>query len=413
MKLFRFLVFLSLSGSLQAETLPGFRVETLARVPGFVSSVVTDSKGTIYCTTTDGWIHRIDGTSAVPVAALPTRAGGNGGLLGMALRDDDTAVVHYTTWDGVEPRVLDDVISEVELATGAERVLATFVGDIEWRPRGVSDEHHGGNPTIAPDGSIFVGIGEYGAFSPAQNPAWNGGKVWKIDADGNVQQFARGLRNPYDLAWDPELGRLVISDNGPTAGDELHVLQFGDNAGWPETFGRNPPLSGASEPVYVWPSTVAPTGLLRLNAGNKMLPRGYLSAAFVTRAVYYFPDLSAQPVPEPIAVVKGFNEFVIDVTQAPAGEIYLATAFGATSAIHRLHVPPRGDCNGDGLTDMRDVVPVAKEIEDGDGHPRITAQDGAYRGSWGCDANEDSVIDNEDFDVLLKLVFTRRRAARS
>lgn len=415
MILLRLFLLLSLAAGAAAQTeiLPGFRVEPVARVPGFVSSVVTDSKGTIYCTTTDGWIHRIEGTQSVPVAALPTRAGGNGGLLGMALLDDATAAVHYTIWDSGADRVLDDVVSEVELATGAERVLATFAGDIEWHARGVSDEHHGGNPTVAPDGSIFVGIGEYGAFALAQDPRWNGGKIWRIRRDGTAQQFARGMRNPYDLAWDPDLDRLVVTDNGPTAGDELHILKEGDNAGWPQTYGHNPPLDGASEPVYVYPTTVAPTGLLRLGAGNPMFPRGYLAAAFVTRALYYFPDLATRPVDHPVPVVKAFSEFIIDVTQAPTGEIYLATAMGPSSGIYRLHVPRRGDCNGDGLADMRDLSAVAKEIADGGPHPRVTAQDGTHRGAWGCDANDDAMIDESDFQALLKLVFTRRRAVRS
>jgi hypothetical protein len=122
-------------------------MEKVADVPGFVSSVVVDGKGVVYSTTTDGWIHRVDGPMAMPVAALPTKSGGNGGLLGMALLDDATAVVHYTTWSG--EKVLDDVISTVDLGSGAEHVLKAFAGDIELRERGVSDEHHGGNPTVA------------------------------------------------------------------------------------------------------------------------------------------------------------------------------------------------------------------------------------------------------------------------
>jgi glucose/arabinose dehydrogenase len=411
MKLLGSLVFLVLSLALQAETLPGFRVETLATVPGFVGSVVTDSTGTVYCTTTDGWIHRIDGGQSVPVAAVPTRAGGNGGLLGMALLDDATAIVHYTTWEG--SLVLDDVIAEVELATGALRVLKAFPGDIELRERGVSDEHHGGNPIVAPDGSIFVGIGEYGVFAPAQDPKWNGGKIWRLDRDGNARQFARGVRNPYDLAWDPLLGRLVFSDNGPNAGDEIHVIQDGDNAGWPQTYGNQPQFEGSVAPVYVFPKTVAPTGLVRLGGANEMLAHGYLSAAFVTKALYYFDDLTATPVAAPVAIVNDFSQSVIDVTEGPHGEIYFATAAGSTSAIHRLHVPPRGDCNGDGLTDARDILPVIREIDDGDGEMRINAQNGDYHGSWGCDANEDDVIDSADLTALVKLVSSRRRSSRS
>ncbi|HEX6086281.1 MAG TPA: PQQ-dependent sugar dehydrogenase [Thermoanaerobaculia bacterium] len=413
MRLLFLLLGFSLSLRAQTEILPGFRIETLAAVPGFVSSVVTDSKGTIYCTTTNGWIHRIDGGQSVPVASLPTRAGGNGGLLGMALLDDATAVVHYTTWQQGGSLILDDVVAEVELATGALKVLKAFPGDIEFRERGVSDEHHGGNLTIAPDGSIFVGIGEYGYFALAQDPRWNGGKIWRLDRDGNAEQFARGVRNPYDLAWDPLLGRLVFSDNGPSGGDEIHVIDAGANAGWPESYGNQPPFEGSVPPVYVFPNTVAPTGLARLSGANALLAHGYFSAGFVTRSLYFFDDLAAKPVPAPVAVVSGFPQFILDVTEGPNGEIFLATAMGSNSAIHRLHVPPRGDCNGDGLTDARDILPTIREVDDSNGGARIDAQKGDYRGSWGCDANVDNVIDAADVAAVRQLVGTRRRSARS
>ena len=404
----RLLFCLLVTAGATAATLPGFRIERVADVPGFVSSVVVDSQGVVYATTTDGWIHRIEGATAVPVAALPTHMGGNGGLLGMALLDDVTAVVHYTTWGHTSAgeRVFDDVISTVDLATGAERVLKAFPGDVELRTRGVSDEHHGGNPTVAPDGSIFVGIGEYGAFAIAQKPEWNGGKIWRIDREGNATQWALGMRNPYDLAWDPELERVVVADNGPNGGDELHVIDTGADCGWPV----QKPTSVPSD--YVFPHTVAPTGLARMTGANPMLARGYLLAAFVTRAVYYFPDVASRPIAHPVAIVDDFTDFIIDVTEGPGGEVVLATASFLGSAIQRLHVPPRGDCNGDGLTNSQDILPMLHEIRDGDVHSMLTAQDGAYAGSWGCDANADGLIDERDLATLLDMIPSRRRAVR-
>lgn len=400
--------------SARAATLPGFRVETLAHADGFVSSVATDSKGTIYFTTTDGWIHRVDGSETTRVAALPTREGGNGGLLGMALQDDETAVVHYTTWNN-EPaelaKVLDDVIARVDLRTGAETVLQAFACDVLNRDNGASSEHHGGNVALGPDGSVFVGIGDYGGHVIAQRPEWNGGKIWRIDANGNATQWALGLRNPYDLAWDPELGRVVVADNGSEGGDEIHVVAQGDNCGWPITYGSLPPMEGAVAPVYVWPDTVAPTGLVRLSGANPILRRGYLVGAFVTRALYYFPTLATA-----IPIFDDFEEFVIDVTQAPNGDILFATGSfsetGATTSIHRLHVPPRGDCNGDGAIDWRDVYSLLQEISDGGSHSMMTAQDGDYRGAWGCDANADGLINAKDMQTLSALLGTRGRAVR-
>lgn len=397
--------------SLHAATLPGFRVDTIASVPGIVSSLAIDSHGTIYCTTTNGTLYRIDGANATPLIRFQTHEGGNAGLLGMALIDDRTAAVHYTTWSG--EKVLDDVISVVDLATGAETVLHDFVCDIDVRERGASAEHHGGNPAIAPDGAIFVGIGEYADYALAQLPEWNGGKIFRLGRDGSVTQFARGMRNPYDLAWDPELNRVVVSDNGPAAGDELHILDEGDNAGWPLTVGDQPQVSGSVAPVYVYPTTVAPTGLLRLKPeANAMLRRGYLSGAFVTKALYYFPDITAKPVPDPFAIVDKFEEAVIDAAQAPNGEVYFATLhFPSVSHIHHLVVPKRGDCDGDGLVDWRDLGAVQSELADGVPHSAMRAQEGNFAGSWGCDANGDSVIDSKDISALLSRL-VRPRAVR-
>jgi glucose/arabinose dehydrogenase len=406
-----FLVFF-LAASAHAATLPGFRVETLARTNGFVSSVATDSKGTIYFTTTNGWIHRVDGTEATKVATLPTRSGGNGGLLGMAMLDDDTAAVHYTTWNhltGEYARVLDDVVSKIDLRTGAETVLATFVCDVDNRERGASSEHHGGNLTVAPDGSIFVGIGEYGSYIIAQLPEWNAGKIWRIAPNGTTTQWARGVRNPYDVAWDPERQRLLVADNGSDGGDEIHVVAEGDNCGWPHTYGNEEPYAGAVAPVYVFPETVAPTGLLRLSGANPMLRRGFLAGAFVTRALYYFPPSLAEAIP----ITEEFDEFVIDVAEGPNGEIILATAMGGTSSIHRIEVPRRGDCNGDGFADSRDALSLTHEIADGEAHPMIRAQEGDYPGSWGCDANADGVIDEKDISALWNMLTPRRRSVRS
>ena len=405
-----FLCALFLATTVHAATLPGFRVETLASADGFVTSIAVDSKGTIYFTTADGWIHRVESGASVPVASLPTHAGGNSGLLGMALLNDTTAVVHYTRWEG-EDLVLDDVISKVNLESGSEDVLHLFACDVDNHANGASSEHHGGNPTVAPDGSIFVGIGEYNGRVIAQDPKWNGGKIFRLK-DGTVTQYALGMRNPYDMAWDPDLRQLVVGDNGPSGGDEIHIIEEGANCGWPATFGNGPAVHGTVIPDYVFTNTVAPTGLARLT-GDSVLGRGYLLGAFVTQSIYYFPDLNARPIPDPIAVVEDFGDYVIDVTQGPDGSIYFATAsYPGTASIHRLVAPARGDCNGDGLTDFRDILPLILELADGDPQPVFTAQNGNHEGSWGCDSTGDRVIDKADLHRLAQMVSNRRRSVR-
>lgn len=400
----KFFTWLLLLFSLQvgATTLPGLRVDAVGATAGFATSLAIDSKGTIYYSTTSGSIFRLDASGqSVAVASVVTESVGNSGLLGMALVDDRTAVVHYTT-----PRQTYDVVAKIDLVTGDETIVHAFACDIDFPERGSPSEHHGGNPSVARDGSIFVGIGDFGGGLIASLPDWNGGKVFRIATNGEVVQFARGLRNPFDTVWDDDSQRLVIGDNGPVAGDEIHVVDAGAYCGWPFTFGNNTPVTGAVEPDYVFETTVAPTGILRLNGANPFLRHGYLLGAFVTKAIYYFPDLDARPIPDPVAIIEREAGFVIDVAQTLSGDIYFTNG----NAILRLRTPTLGDCNGDGIASAADFASLSLELADGGPHAALDAPNGNYRGSWGCDADGDGMIETLDIAALARIIGYRQRA---
>ena len=398
-------VLLLLPTAAGATALPGFRVQLLGSTAGFASSLAVDSRGTIYYTTTDGHLFRLDaGGNSTLVAKVVTEAVGDSGLLGMALMDDRTAVVHYTT-----PGEGYDVISKIDLTDGTETMVQRFVGDIGLPGRDVPPEHHGGNPTVGADGSIFVGIGDYGGGQIASLPEWNGGKIFRIFPDGHAEQFARGFRNPFDLIWDNDRQRLILCDNGPAVDDEINIVTAGGNYGWPYTVGNNPPIDGDLPPRYVFPQVIAPTGMAALNGGNSALPRGFLLGAFVTKAIYYVRDIDAEPLPAPIPLIQNETGFVIDVAQAANGDVYFVTG----NALYRLLTPARGDCNGDGVVDGKDVTALMLELGDGSVHAVTRAQEGAYAGSWGCDVNGDSLIDWSDVTALLELVAKRPRPVRS
>jgi len=368
-----FFVLAILAGRAAGAILPGFRIEKLGDANGgFISSIAVDSKGTIYYTTTGGAIARLDG---VVVARVSTDATGNSGLLGMALEDDHTAVVHYTT-----PNQTYDVIARVDLTNGTQAVVHAFVGDIGNSARGVSPEHHGGNPIIADDGAIIVGIGDYGAVQIAALPEWNAGKIFRIARDGSVTQIARGFRNPFDLAWDPDKQLVVAPDNGDAIDDEINIIdQRGGFFGWPITMGNEPAVDGAIAPVYVFPEVNAPTGIARITHH-----KGFLLTTFVTSTLYFFDSVAA---PKPIAIIQRETGPLIDVAEGPNGEIFFATG----TAIYRLITPQRGDCNGDGIVSFADV----------------TAIDTANAASWGCDADGDGLITANDRGALMRLLTNR------
>ena len=383
--------------SARATALPGFRVELLGSTAGFASSLAIDSRGAIYYTTTRGDLFRFQDGQSVLVAHVLTDANGDSGLLGMALRDDHTAVVHYTT-----PGQIADVLSTIDLTSGTETVLHSFVCDIEFPARGASSEHHGGNPIVASDGSIFVGIGDYGGGLIASLPEWNGGKIFRLDPAGAVTQFARGFRNPFDMSWDAANQRLIATDNGAAVDDEINIVHQGDYCGWPFTMGNGPAIDGAVSPIYVFPVVVAPTGIIAVSGRNTMLRRGYLLAAFVTKALYYIPDIDARPLPDPIVLIRGETGPIIDVAEAPNGDVYFVTG----NAVYRLIVPMRGDCDGNGRVDAADLDALRREL---DGGPHAMT---AARASWGCDVNGDGLIDTRDLTALSAMISFRVRAVR-
>ncbi|HYY39695.1 MAG TPA: PQQ-dependent sugar dehydrogenase, partial [Nitrososphaera sp.] len=96
--------------------------------------------------------------------------------------------------------------------------------------------------------------------------------------------FAYGIRNGFGMAFDPVTGKLWDTENGPTYGDEINLVEPGFNSGFPqiqgglasakfsshvnidrdlENFGG---LGKYSDPKFVWGTTVGVTAIKFLNS---------------------------------------------------------------------------------------------------------------------------------------------------
>jgi glucose/arabinose dehydrogenase len=80
--------------------------------------------------------------------------------------------------------------------------------------------------------------------------------------------FSYGHRNPQGLDWDPVTGKLVVTEHGPSAHDEVNVVEAGKNYGWPKIVG------GEHDPEFVDPiihtgeDTWAPSGATFYDSKN-------------------------------------------------------------------------------------------------------------------------------------------------
>jgi glucose/arabinose dehydrogenase len=145
--------------------------------------------------------------------------------------------------------------------------------------------------------------------------------------------YARGLRNPYDIAWTAG-GELYATDNGrderegETVPDELHRVVPGGEHGYPyydcpHCFGI-PQDVEIVPPVYEFPPHGVPTGITTYL--DDAFP-GYYNSLFVTlwtalpfaeRIVRYTPGDG-----QGSAFATGFAA-PMDVAVGPDGDLYVA-----------------------------------------------------------------------------------------
>src|SRR3954454_15006752 len=198
-----------------------------------------------------------------------------------------------------------------------------------WRrmPKGEGGQA-GGQIAFAPDGqSLFMSVGDRQRMTPAQDPNQPVGKIVHLTLDGKPapdnpnfgktgaatiplidpprdtelaktakvistytfpgpnltpsETWASGVRTPYGMAFSPN-GELWEVEHGPLGGDELNLIEKGNNYGWPlVSYGENyngvpipkpdtrPDLE---KPVIYWLPVIAP-GNLMFYRGSQTFPQ--------------------------------------------------------------------------------------------------------------------------------------------
>ncbi len=141
---------------------------------------------------------------------------------------------------------------------------------------------------FGPDGKLYVGVGATTDHGPIQEPME--AAILRMNPDGSdLEDFATGLRNPYDLTFSPD-GDLFTADNNPGQLDkslryippeELDHIREGRDYGFPSFFGYPPLGSGTEPPVTEFFPSVASAGLVYYAANQ--FPEHYRNGIFVAQ----------------------------------------------------------------------------------------------------------------------------------
>ena len=239
------------------------------------------------------------GFEVAAVHSLPTgplsmvfRSGSDGYL---AL--DNGQVVHFVLPDGDDgdlsletatdsipfPRgltIADNTLFVSALGPTADRSTDGYVAAFDIQPDGtltnerrvvsdlpVASRLHGVNGlTLGTDGLIYLSIGGTRLIASDEPGFALIGKVVRFAPDGSdLEVFAEGLRNVFDLTWDDE-GRLFGVDNdGPTnrgfRREEIIEIKQGAHYGYPEEGTFDPPEVRTEPPFWVLDGTEGSAGV--------------------------------------------------------------------------------------------------------------------------------------------------------
>ena len=130
---------------------------------------------------------------------------------------------------------------------------------------------------------LYASLGERGDRHDAQDPTRHAGAIIRLFHDGSIpadnpkqagwasELFSKGHRNPQGLAINPETGVIWAHEHGPRGGDEINIIQAGQNYGWPKvshgeeygggSIGSGTKALGITDPVWVWTPSIAPSGM--------------------------------------------------------------------------------------------------------------------------------------------------------
>jgi aldose sugar dehydrogenase len=326
-----------------------------------------------------------------PLLQVPVSTTSERGMLGIATAKHNSGptyvFLYYTKDGGGGPQSLTNVLYRYELSNDQQLVNPKLLLNLPAVP---GPNHDGGKVVIGPDSNVYTVIGDLRSHrTQAQNvingpPADSTGGILRVTQDGQPASnpplgqgtapldlyYAYGIRNSFGIDFDPVTKKLWDTENGPTFGDEINLVEPGFNSGWVQVQGiwtvegslkkgpvnPNPSANlvdfeGKGKyraPEFIWNKPVAPTALKFLNSAK--LGSQYQNDMFVgdikNGNLYHFKlnqdrtglvlsgtlsnNISNRPQDsQPIIFASGFDGGITDLQVGPDGYLYVAAFAGS------------------------------------------------------------------------------------
>lgn len=195
-------------------------------------------------------------------------------------------------------------------------------------------------------GYLYFSIGDMNRAEASQAPGKAPGKVYRIHPDGSIPEtnpyageqsalravFTLGNRNVQGIDQHPVTADIWASEHGPMGGDELNILEKGENYGWPLiTYGVDYDGSvvsdrthkeGMAQPIIQWTPSIAVSAVQfvddsRFPLWKNNLMVGALKFEELRRLVIKNKSVGQQEI-----ILKDYGR-VRDIQNGPDGALYV------------------------------------------------------------------------------------------
>lgn len=290
-----------------------------------------------------------DGQVSGPVSGLPPIAAvGQGGLLDVALHPKfgENSLVYFSFAEpgtggqgtaAARGRLEGDALKNVEVI-------------FRQKPKLSGGFHFGSRLVFAPDGTLYISMGDRGRMQRAQNRRNHQGTIARVNDDGSIPKdnpfvdsaealpeiYTWGNRNVQGMALNPRTGAVWAQEHGPKGGDEVNILKKGANYGWPViTYGINydgsvisnkTHMEGMEQPLLHWTPSIAPSGMAFYDGEKFPQWKGDLFVGALKDRHLRRVDLDANmTVVGQELLLEELQERIRDVRSGPDGFLYVLT----------------------------------------------------------------------------------------
>lgn len=284
-----------------------------------------------------------------PVMGLPSiREKGQGGLLGIALHPEfeqnNWVYLAYSAKGkgGYNTEVIRGRLQGMQLVN-IETIFTAL-------PRHSGGRHFGARLVFAPDGKLFISLGDRGQREPAQDLSDHTGSLIRINDDGSIPKdnpfvgkpnikpeiYTYGNRNMQGMALNQGTGEIWTHEHGPQGGDEINIMRAGVDYGWPTiTYGVNYGIGtkigegthkqGMEQPIHKWVPSIAPSGMTFYNGDQFPNWKGDLFVGSLRFGQLVRLDIDGNKISGEERMLDDNYGRIRDVVEGPDGYLYLLT----------------------------------------------------------------------------------------